>query len=251
MLTPLQEILTFLEALGLPDPFAMSFSNSGRSPSKKYKMKAALQFNLPMEKSKGAPFDIPTDTPFGTILLGLKVGFGNVAASDDALLTASSQWLAYLAFKGSIQVPVFPPLSVKAGGLVVFKIEADFPAGKNKEQEKLTFQLGVIITVGGDLIPNVLKLQASVAFVIMLVVVTTPPTSIGVGVGLILTASGQILSGLIGISFTAEADGLLIFQHNPKHTSVQATFNAQVDVSVCWFLDITFEVQTQYTKQIS
>jgi hypothetical protein len=140
---------------------------------------------------------------------------------------------------------------VKAGGLVVFKMEADFPAGSNPEHEEITFQLGVIITVGGDLIPKVLKLQASVAFCFTLVVVTTPPTSIGVGVGLIMQASGQILSGLVGITFTAEADGLFIFQNNPTHTSVQATFDAQVDVSLCWFLNITFEVQTQYTKQIS
>lgn len=251
VLAPLQQVLTFLEALGLPYPFAMSFSNSGWSQSKKYKMKAGLQLNLPMKKSEGARFDIPTDTPIGTILIGLKIGFGNAAASEDALFTSTSQWLAYLSFKGSVQVPVFPPLPVKAGGIVIFKMEADFPAGKTTEQEKLTLQLGVIITVGGDLIPGVLSLQASVAFAFTLVVVTSPPPSIGVGVGLILSASGQILGGVVGISFTAEADGLLIFQLSPKETLVQATFDIQVDVSLCWFLDITFEVQTQYTKQIS
>ena len=236
VLTPLQEILTFLEALGLPDPFAMSF---GWTQSKKYKMKAALQFNLPMKKSEGAPFDIPTDTPIGSMDLALKIGYGNAAPSEDALFTASSQWLAYLSFKGAIQVPVFPPLPLKAGGLLVFKMEADFPAGKNKEQEKLTLQIGVIITAGGDLVPGVEQLKASVAFAITLVIVTTPPTSIGIGVGLILSASGQVLSGLIGISFTAEADGLVIFQKNPTETLVQATFDIQVDVSVCWFLDVT------------
>ena len=247
VLAPLQQVLTFLEALGLPDPFAMSFSNSGWSQSKKYKMKAGLQFNLPMT----TPIVIPTDTPIGTIIIGLKIGFGNAAASEDALFASTAQWLAYLSFKGSVQVPVFPPLPVKAGGIVIFKMEADFPAGKNKEQEKLTLQLGVIITVGGDLVPGVVKLQASVAFAFTLVVVTSPPSSIGVGVGLILSASGQILGGVVGITFTAEADGLLIFQITPKETLVQATFDIQVDVSLCWFLDITFEVQTQYTKQIS
>lgn len=247
VLAPLQQVLTFLEALGLPDPFAMSFSNSGWLQSTKYKMKAGLQLNLPMT----TPIVIPTDTPIGTIIIGLKIGFGNAVASEDALFTSTAQWLAYLSFKGSVQVPVFPPLPVKAGGIVIFKMEADFPAGKNKEQEKLTLQLGVIITVGGDLVPGVVKLQASVAFAFTLVVVTSPPPSIGVGVGLILSASGQILGGVVGITFTAEADGLLIFQLGPKETLVQATFDIQVDVSLCWFLDVTFEVQTQYTKQIS
>ena len=245
VLTPLQDILTFLEMLGLPNPFALAFSNSGWTESKKYKLKAGLQLNLPMKKSEGAPFDIPTDTPFGTFEIGLKLGFGNAASSEGVLLTASSQWLAYLSFKGVLQAPVFP--AVKVGGLVVFKMEADFPSGSIAEQEKLTFQLGVVVTAGGDLIPGVVQLKAQVAFAVTLVIVTTLPSSIGIGVGLILYASGQVLSGLVGISFTAEADGLYIT--SPKE--IQATFDIQVDVSICWFLDVTFEAQTQYTKTLS
>lgn len=245
VLAPLQDILTFLEALGLPDPFALAFSNSGWTESKKYKLKAGLQLNLPMKKSEGAPFDIPTDTPFGTFEIGLKLGFGNAASSQGALFTASSQWLAYLSFKGVLQAPVFP--AVKVGGLVVFKMEADFPSGSIAEQEKLTFQLGIVVTAGGDLIPGVVQLKAQVAFAVTLVIVTTPPSSVGIGVGLILQASGQILSGLVGITFTAEADGLYIT--SPKE--IQATFDIQVDVSICWFLDVTFEAQTQYTKTLS
>ncbi len=245
VLQPLGEILTFLEKLGLPDPFAVAFSNSGWQETKKYKMKAGLQFSLPMKKSEGAPFDIPTDTPFGTFSIGLKVGYGNVASSESALFTGSAQWLAYLGFNGSLQVPVFP--AVKVGGLVIFKMEVDFPNGSTPGTEKLTLQLGVIITAGGDLVPGVVQLKASVSFAVTLIVVTSTPGSVGIGVGLIMQASGQILSGLVGISFTAEADGLYI--DSPKE--IQATFDIQVDVSICWFLDVDFEVQTQYTKTLS
>lgn len=136
---------------------------------------------------------------------------------------------------------------VKVGGLVVFKMEVDFPTGSTPETDKLTLQLGVIVTVGGDLVPGVVKLQASVSFAFMLVVVTSPSSSIGVGIALILDAKGQILSGLVGITFTAEADGLYI--NNPKE--IQATFKVQVDVSLCWCLDVDFQVQSQYTKALS
>jgi hypothetical protein len=234
VLKPLGDILTFLRSLGLNDPFAVAFSNSGWQETKKYKMKAGLQLNPPK-----------VDTPFGAFKIGLKVGYGNVASSEGALLTGSSQWLAYFGFKGELQFPVYP--EVKVGGLVIFKMEIDFPSGSTPETDKLTFQLGVIVTVGGNLIPGVLELQASVAFAVMLVVVTSPPGSIGIGISLIMDAKGQILSGLVGITFTAEADGLYI--DSPKE--IQATFKVQVDVSVCWCLDVDFEVQTQYTKTLS
>ena len=233
VLAPLEKILVFLSSLGLPDPFTVVFSNSSWSQSNKYKMKAGRQAK------------IKVDTPVGTFKIGLKAGYGNVASKESALFTGSAQWLAYFGFKGELQVPVYP--EVKVGGLVVFKMEVDFPSGSTPETDKLTFQLGVIVTVGGDLVPGVLKLQASVSFAFMLVVVTSPPSSIGVGIALILDAKGQILSGLVGITFTAEADGLYI--DSPKE--IQATFKIQVDVSVCWCLDVDFQMQSQYTKALS
>lgn len=188
---------------------------------------------------------LSVDTPIGTFKIGLKTGYGNVASKESALFTGTAQWLAYFNFKGELQVPVYP--EVKVGGLVVFKMEVDFPTGSTPETDKLTLQLGVIVTVGGDLVPGVVKLQASVSFAFMLVVVTSPSSSIGVGIALILDAKGQILSGLVGITFTAEADGLYI--NNPKE--IQATFKVQVDVSLCWCLDVDFQVQSQYTKALS
>ena len=237
VLAPLEDILSSPPLSSFPPftptPFAVAFSNSGWSQSNKYKMKAGRQEKLSV------------DTPIGTFKIGLKTGYGNVASKESALFTGTAQWLAYFNFKGELQVPVYP--EVKVGGLVVFKMEVDFPTGSTPETDKLTLQLGVIVTVGGDLVPGVVKLQASVSFAFMLVVVTSPSSSIGVGIALILDAKGQILSGLVGITFTAEADGLYI--NNPKE--IQATFKVQVDVSLCWCLDVDFQVQSQYTKALS
>ncbi|MGA8383361.1 MAG: hypothetical protein WB710_19735 [Stellaceae bacterium] len=244
VLQPLQDLLKFLEELGLPDPLSTVFSNAGWTESRKYKLKAGLQFGLP---SPLLPALTPLlDTPLGSLTIMLKTGVGNTASSAGALLTSSAQWIFYFTFAGNVQVPVFP--LVKAGGLVGFGLEVDFPAGTTPQSEKLTFQLGVIISVGGDIVPGVLKLQASVAFAFKLVVVLSGSTSVSVGVGLILSGSGQILDGLVGISFTAEADGLITVT-TPR--AVQATFDIQVDVSLCWFLDVNFDVQTQYTKTLA
>lgn len=237
VLQPLQSLMSFLQGFGFPNPFQVAFSNGGWKHTTKYKLKAGVTFSLPI------------DTVGFTFNIGFKAGYGNVASSEADLFTVSSQWLSYFNFKGTVQVPVFP--LVKVGGLVVLKIETVFANAKNPETDKLTLQLGVIITVGGNIIPDVLKLQASVSFAFMLVVVTSNPSSVGLGVALIMSATGQVLGGLIGISFTAEADGLVIFQGTPSQTSVQATFDIQVDVSVCWFINFNLDVQQQYTKVLS
>jgi hypothetical protein len=243
VLQPLEDLLTFLEELGLPDPLSTSFSNAGWTQTRSYKLKAGLQFALP---SPLLPALTPLlNTPLGSLTLAVKTGFGNTVSSSGALFGSSAQWLFYFNFNGTVQVAVLPPLPAKAGGLVAFGLEVGFPAGTVKQSEKLSFSLGVIVTVGGDIVPGVLKLQASVAFAFKLAVGITSggPASVTVGVGLILSGSGQILSGLVGISFTAEADGLITVTA-PR--SVTASFDISVDVSLCWFLDVSFDVQTQY-----
>lgn len=233
ILQPVQAIVSVLEALGFPAPMLVTLSNE----TFKYKLKAGLQFNVSIQ------------APIGKLAVGLKVGFGNSASNRDAILTASSQWLMYTGFKGSLQVPVFP--GVFAGGVIVFKMEGVFASGSSPASTKLTLQAGVIISVGGDLIPGVLHLEASVTYGYQLVIVTTPPRSIGLGLMLILAANGKVLSGLVGISFSAEADAVLILQSSPCQLTAQATFDAQLEITLGWFLDITFDAQAQYQKSVS
>jgi hypothetical protein len=247
VLQPLEDLLQFLAELGLPDPLSTSFSNGGWSQTRKYKLKAGLQLKLPDQ----IPALIPLfNTSLGTLKITLKTGFGNTVSSSGALLSASSQWLYYFNFTGTLQIAVLPPLPVQAGGIAAFALELDFPAGSTPQSEKLTFELGVVVTVGNkDFIPGVLGLQAQVAFVVKLIVGITSggPTSVTIGVGLILSASGQILGGLIGITFTAEADGLITLT-TPR--TIQATFDIAVDVSLCWCVDVSFDVSTQYTHAL-
>jgi len=148
-------------------------------------------------------------------------------------------------FSGSIQWAIYPPIF--AGGLIGLGITANFPAGTRPQSEQLSFQIGVIASVGGDIVPNVVKLQGSVSFSFMLVIGLGPMTTVSIGCGLTLSVTGQILSGLVGITFSASATGLVTVT-DPK--SVQATFDVSVDVQLCWFLDISFDVAFQYTQSI-
>ncbi|HEY6922925.1 MAG TPA: hypothetical protein VI653_05620, partial [Steroidobacteraceae bacterium] len=238
VLSPLEEMLSFLAQLGLPNPLALSFANAGSSSSTSYKLKAGLTFSLP---SPLLPVLTPLlQTPEWKIGLSVKTGFGNSASSAGDLFTSSSQWSFFFNLSGSIQWAIFPP--IYAGGLLGLGIQANFPAGTRPQSQQLSFQIGVVASVGGDIVPGVLKLQGQVSFAFMLIIGTGPATTVTIGCGLALSVSGQILSGLVGITFAAAANGLVTVT-DPK--SVQATFDVSVDVVLCWFLDITFDVAFQ------
>ncbi|HTV91509.1 MAG TPA: hypothetical protein VMG98_02205 [Verrucomicrobiae bacterium] len=243
ILQPLEDLMQFLTELGLPNPLALAFSNGGSTSSVTYKLQAGLQFSLP---SPLLPALTPLmSTPLGSLQLAVKTGFGNVATSPGALYTSTTQWSYYFTFSGSLQIAVFP--GVQAGGLIGLGLTLNFPAGTSPQSEQISFQAGVIMTVGGNIVPGVLTLKASVSFAFMLVVTISASDSIAIGVILTLSATGQILGGLVGITFTATASGIITVT-SPQ--SVTASFSISVDVSLCWFLDIDFTVSAQYTQAL-
>ena len=246
VLTPLQDLLSFLSELGLPYPLLVSISNAGWNQTTKYKLQSSVQFGMPNPLLPKAVNDALTNSPLGSLSLMAKTGVSNTATAAGALLGSSSQWSYFFTFSGSAQVPVFP--LVKAGGLIALGITVNFPAGTLPQSEQLSFSFGVIMTVGGDIVPGVLKIQASISFAFMLVVTIAASDSVAVGCALTISASGQILSGLVSITFTAEADGLVTVT-SPQ--SVQVTFAVSVDVQVCWFLDVSFSESFQYTHALT
>ena len=243
VLTPLQDLLEFLTELGLPNPVAMAFSNAGSTSSKSYKMSAGISFSLP---SPLLPALTPLlTTPLGSVALSMKTGVGNTNTQSSAATTSTSQWNYFFTFSGNVQVPVFP--LIKAGGLLGFGLTINFPAGSIPGSTQISFQAGVIATVGGSLVPGVLSIQGSVSFAFMLVITLGSSPAIGVGCQLTITVSGQLLSGLVGISFTAQA-GALVTVTSPQ--SVQATFTVSIDITLCWFLNIDFSESFQYTQSL-
>jgi hypothetical protein len=248
ILTPLQEFLTFLEQLGFPDPFKVAVSNKGSasksSPSAiKYKINAQLVLS---------PEKVPAlknlDTPFGKLDISVKIGAGNAATSTGALATASSNWSANFGIDGSAQValPSFPLL--KVGGLMGLKLGVDFPAGNTPQTETITFQVGFIATLGGDLIPPVVSLKASISIAFVLVQDTTPnKPSIGVGSMMALSASGAVLGGLVAVTFTAEAMAIIVVTE-PR--SLRGTFDVSVDVTVCWFVSVSFSESADFSTAL-
>ena len=248
VLAPAQTLITILEALGLPDPLTLAISNA----TQKFKLQGNLQLKL-------GTLQNPIQTPLGNLAVVLKVGFGNSAASGDALLSSTSTWFLATSFSGTMQVAVLPPIPIYVGGMIMFSLEGDFASGSTPAKETITLQAGVVFAVGTNL--GILSAGASVTYAYQLTIVVTSPQSIGVGLVLILFVSagilnsfpggGSIVGGLVSISFTAEALATLTLQPSPCQLTAAATFLASVDLTLAWFIDISFSFSISYSHAVS
>jgi hypothetical protein len=236
VLQPVQDLISGFEKLGLPAPFRLSFSNSGWTPSTK--LMAVLDVDI------DAP-QLPKPDE-----IEIKLGFGNAPPSLGALFTASSQWVATFDFKIVWNLGWPPP---PAGAWVgILNVDVVFAAGTTQGSQTLKLQLGIAASGSTEPIPNLVKVKALIAATLTLVYIpSTSPPSLGLGIGLILDASGEIGSGPVAfaqVQFTAEFDALVFVTAKPIF--FQGTFDVQLDVTVCWCLNVNFEDKFQFTANL-
>jgi hypothetical protein len=157
-----------------------------------------------------------------------------------------------------MQWAVIPGVPVYVGFLLSFGVSHGFAAGSSPASTQVSFQLGGIASIGGTLIPGVIAVQASLSLAFSLSISFASTDSVALGLILTLSVSASIpasgsAKGLFAISFSAEASGSII-DNNPSLTdlnlSLQATFGVSVDVSVCWFINISFSETVQYTQAL-
>lgn len=144
-----------------------------------------------------------------------------------------------LAFKGDIQQGIIPPL-IYAGGLFRFAITVP-PEGR----PTIELALGVVASIGGDLIPGLVAVEVTVHYGYLLVPETLKP-----GVLLGLDARAKLLSGLVGFSFGVEAMARIerVTLSDPEIT-IWAHIRVAGSVQVAWLIeeDVDFETQFEQT----
>jgi hypothetical protein len=219
--------------LDLPAPFNTLFkvkanyqAVSGGIPKLK---KPTLEFLGPLEELKktmdalsnlaGLPFDIDVDvTAAGgasaafviRIRLIFRIGEGPNERIDigigkfhgqfliegqiETALTGIERALLKAEFSGDLQQGIIPPL-IYGGGLFKFLIEI-----RDKGRPTVLLALGVVASIGGDLIKGLIEVEVTVKYGYVLIPETLEP-----GVLLGLEARAKLLAGLIGFSFAVEA----------------------------------------------
>ena len=105
--------------------------------------------------------------------------------------------------------------------------------------------LGVVVSVGGDLIKGLLSVEATVHYGYLLVPETLKP-----GVLLGIDARAKLLSGLVGLSFGVEAMARIerVTLADPEIT-IWAHIRVAGSIQVAWLIeeDVDFETQFEQT----
>ncbi len=168
--------------LGIKFPFEVSVK-AGNGPSPSFIVHMELVFRL-------------GDGPDGRIDIGLGKFYGQflLRGELEAALTGVERALLFMEFQGDVQQGILPPL-LYGGGLFRFGIEL-----RETGDPIIQVTLGIVISIGGDLIPGLLAVEATVNYGYSLIPETLEP-----GILLGIEARAKLLAGLIGFSFSVEA----------------------------------------------
>jgi hypothetical protein len=236
-MAPVQDIINILTAVGIP--IALSFALT--SSTRKIQSGAILKIPPPVPKPGGGVDEGHIDIGGGKLKGELKTGFGNSAGPGDTLFASLENWRLYFELSGDLQVAIIPKL-LYAGGAFKFQIE-----GRANEPTEITIEAGVIVSVGGDLITDVISAEGSVRYSYVL---QFKGPQIGFGIDLELKISASVLEGLAEVEVSAEAMALATrVGGDTVHILAQVTLGFEVTLG--WVFDESFEVQAEYEKDLS
>jgi hypothetical protein len=236
-LSPVQDIINILTAIGIP--IALSFALT--SSTRKIQSGAILAIPPIKPKPGGGVEEGHIDIGAGKLKGELKTGFGNAAADGDTLFAAMENWRLYFELSGDLQVAIIPDL-LFAGGTFKFQIEA-----QANQPTEITLMAGVILSVGGDLITDVLSVEGSVSYSYAL---QFKGSQTGFGIDIELKASASVLHGLAEVEISAEAMALATrIDNDTVHVDVQLSLGFEVTLG--WVFNESFQVQAEYEKDLS
>lgn len=165
-------------APNLPAPLTVDASFSGST----FRLSAVADFNI--EDSDGNAIDCG----MGKLKGNLKVG----AELSVEIFKRTTNGAVFFEITGTWQQLIFP--LIYGGGLIRFKLRAD-----NSGQTTLELDACVVGSIGGDLIPGLISIEATVKYGYFLF---TNPIAPGFMAG--IEGRAKLLSGLVGFKFGVE-----------------------------------------------
>ena len=145
-----------------------------------------------------------------------------------------------LNFRVIIQQGIIPP-AIYAGGFFRFAIEI-----RDTGKPTIELGLGVVASIGGDLIKGLLEVEVTVRYGYTLI-----PQNLEPGVHLALEARAKLLAGLVGFSFSVEAMAR-IKRVSPEDNFVLiwAQIRVCASVQVAWFFEDDIDIKTQFEQKV-
>jgi hypothetical protein len=105
--------------------------------------------------------------------------------------------------------------------------------------------LGIVVSIGGDLIPLLLALEGTIKYGYSLIPETFSP-----GVLLGMEARAKLLDGLIGFSFSVEVMAQITRLPLGQFVTISAQIHVAASVHVAIFLDEDVSFDTQFKQDI-
>jgi hypothetical protein len=173
--------------------------------------------------------DIGVGKFFGRFLLEGDLEVGGSGAGKPRL---------FLEFQGDIQQGILPPL-LYAGGLFRFGVTITATG-----RPIIELALGVVASIGGDLIKGLLEVEVTVHYGYMLIPETLQP-----GILLGLDARAKLLSGLVGFSFGVEAMGR-VQRLSPQGVRIWAHIRVAATVQIAWLIEEDVDFETEFEQSI-
>jgi len=170
--------------------------------------------------------------------VGKFYGQFTVTGELEAALKGSPRALLSVEFQGDVQQGILPPL-LYAGGMFRFAITIN-----ETGSPLIELGLGVVASIGGDLIPGLIAVEVTVHYGYMLIPQTLQP-----GVMLGLEARAKLLGGLVGFSFSVDALAR-IQRANPKEVTIWAKIRVAGSVQVAIFIEEDVDFETQFEQTI-
>lgn len=201
--------------------------SAGNGPSPSFVVRIRLQLRLPKKANERIDIGI-----------GKFQGRFEILGQLEAALSGATRGRLSIQMRGDVQQAIIPPV-LFAGGQFRFVLEIG-EDGKSL----IELGLGTAASVGGDLIKNLIEVEATVRYGYTLIPQTLQP-----GVMLGVEVRAKLLAGLLGLSFGVDAMARMQ-RVDPKTITIWAELHAAATVQVAWLFEEEREITTQFEQTL-
>ena len=229
-LQDVQEIINALKAL-IKIGFDVGVNvSAGHGPTPSFIVRLHLALRLPEEPNTRV--DIGVGKFRGEFMVG-----GTLEAAPSGV---SGGRLA-VALRGDVQQGILPP-ALYAGGEFLFRVEVG-----DDGKAVVELGLGVVASLGGDLIKDLVELEVTISYGYTLIPETLQP-----GVMLGLQARAQLLAGMLGVSFGVQAMARIarLPAAVGDGVTIWAELRVAATVQVAVLIEETWEIHTQFEQEL-
>jgi hypothetical protein len=200
---------------------------AGNAPTPSFIVQIRLQLRLPKQANERIDIGV-----------GKFQGRFEIRGQLEAALSGATRGRITVEMRGDVQQAIIPPV-LFAGGQFRFVLEI-----AEDGKPLIELGLGTVASIGGDLIKNLIEVEATVHYGYTLIPQTLQP-----GVMLGMEVRAKLLAGLLGLSFGVDAMARLQ-RVDPKTVTIWAELHAAATVQVAWLFEEEREITTQFEQKL-